>query len=542
MAKTVTEARRLDAAAGADAIYRSLFDSFNPDKGGRISPLEVLSRLERSGLQPGDPRIAEALAGLAGADGGSRQISFAQFKTLARHNSSLIRRAVEGNLAVPDFAALTADIARMYDELLPVRSGTVADYIPQLKRVDPELLAIAVCTVDGQRFSVGDAATAFCLQSVSKTVSYCLALDEHGTEAVHRHVGREPSGQSFNELALNPAGLPHNPMVNAGAIMTCSLIRPGEDIADRFDLVAATWQRLAAGRRPGFNNAVYLSERETADRNFALGYSMRESGAFGPGTDLLQTLEFYFQGCSIEVDAEMLAIAAASLANAGVCPLTEDPVFTPSTVQSCLSLMSSCGMYDFSGEFAFTIGLPAKSGVSGALMLVIPGLMGIAVWSPRLDELGNSVRGIEFCRKLVAEYNVHGFDSLVAGRGQTAKRDPRRKKNQAQSEAVVALTWAASQGDLDEVRAQIASGVEPTTADYDGRTPLHLAAAEGQLEIVRYLLATGTDPQPVDRWGGTPLSDAETNSHAQIAALLRGSAAAVTPLPHHSDNRKAAAV
>src|SRR5215813_2030481 len=178
-------------------------------------------------------------------------------------------------------------------------------------------------------------------------------------------------------------------------------------------------------------------------------------------------------------------------------------------------------MYDFSGEFAFTIGLPAKSGVSGALMLVIPGLMGICVWSPRLDEHGNSVRGIEFCRKLVAAYNVHVFDSLVAGRGGTGKRDPRRKKNAAQIEAVVALTWAASQGDLDEVRALVAAGADPGTADYDGRTPLHLAAAEGQLEVVRYLLAAGADPEPQDRWGGTPLSDAEGNGHSEVAALLR---------------------
>jgi len=513
MAKAVTEARRPDAAAGADAIYRSLFDSFDRDKDGRISPLEVLSRLDRSGLRPDDPRIAEALTGLGGADGGSR------------HNSSLIRRAVEGNLAVPDFAALTADITRMYDELLPVRSGAVASYIPQLKRVGPEQLAIAVCTVDGQRFSVGDAATPFSLQSVSKTVSYCLALDEHGTEVVHQHVGREPSGRSFNELALNPQGLPHNPMVNAGGIMTCWPIRPEDNIADRFDLVAATWRRLAGGRRPGFNNAVYLSERQTADRNFALGYSMRESGAFRPGTDLVATLEFFFQCCSIEVDAQMLAVAAGSLAKAWVCPLTEDPVFTPGTVQSCLSLMSSCGMYDFSGEFAFTIGLPAKSGVSGAIMLVVPGLMGICVWSPRLDEHGNSVRGIEFCRQLVAAYTVHAFDSLVTG----TKRDPRRKKNQTQTEAVVALTWAASQGDLTEVRALIATGVEPGTADYDGRTPLHLAAAEGQLKVVRYLLAAGADPRPKDRWGGTPLSDAEGNGHAEIAALLREHAAQVAP-------------
>jgi glutaminase len=539
MPTTGAKGRRPDAAAGADATYRRLFDSFSPDAEGRISPLEMLGRLERCGLRADDPRIAEALAGLSRA-GGSRQISFAQFRTLAQHNSSLIRRAVENNLAVPDFAALSADVTRMYEELLPLTSGSVADYIPQLKRVDPDQLAIAVCTVDGQRFSAGDATTAFCLQSVSKTVSYCLALDEHGGEEVHRHMGREPSGQSFNELALNPKGLPHNPMVNAGAIMTISLIRPQDDIADRFDLVAATWQRLAGGRRPGFDNAVYLSERQTADRNFALGYSMRESGAFRPGTDLLQTLEFYFQACSIEVNAEMLAVAAASLANAGVCPLTEDPVFTPGTVQSCLSLMSSCGMYDFSGEFAFTIGLPAKSGVSGALMLVIPGLMGICVWSPRLDEHGNSVRGIEFCRRLVAEYNVHVFDSLVAGRGRAGKRDPRRKKNQTQTEAVVALTWAASQGDLNEVRSLIATGVEPGTADYDGRTPLHLAAAEGQVDVVRYLLAAGADPRPADRWGGTPLSDAEGNGHAGIAALLRQHADEATqPRP---GRREAAAV
>src|SRR5262249_38776408 len=208
--------------------------------------------------------------------------------------------------------------------------------------------------------------------------------DEHGIEAVHQHMGREPSGQSFNELALNPQGLPHNPMVNAGAIMTASLIRPQNDIADRFDLVAATWRRLAGGRRAGVHNAGYLSARQAAGRHLAAGYAMRESGAFRPGTDLLQTLEFYFQGCSIEVDAEMLAIAAASLANAGVCPLTEDPVFTPSTVQSCLSLMSSCGMYDFSGEFAFTIGLPAKSGVSGAVMVGVPRPMGLCVWSARV--------------------------------------------------------------------------------------------------------------------------------------------------------------
>ncbi|HEY4024441.1 MAG TPA: glutaminase A [Pseudonocardiaceae bacterium] len=505
---------------GVELTYRRLFDSFGPDEEDRISYWEVLSRLQRSGLRPDDPRIQAAFTENADTP---KRIAFPQFMALAQHNGSLIRRTVEGNLAVPDFPALSADFDRMYQDLLAIDSGAVADYIPQLRRVAPEQLAIAVCTVDGQRFSAGNARTAFCLQSVSKTVSYCLALEEHGPDEVHQHVGREPSGQSFNQLALNAHGLPHNPMINAGAIMTTSLIRPDIDIADRFDHVTATWQRLMAGARVGFNNAVYLSERQTADRNFALGYSMRENGAFRPGVDLLQSLEFYFQTCSIEVDADSLAIAAASLANAGVCPLTDDPVFSEGTVQSCLSLMSSCGMYDFSGEFAFTIGLPAKSGVSGALMVVIPGLMGICVWSPRLDAHGNSVRGIEFCRRLVAEYNVHVFDSLVAGRGRTHKRDPRRKRNQTEIESVVALCWAASQGDLDEVRALVATGSDPGGADYDGRTGLHLAAAEGHRDVVEYLLSVGADPEPVDRWGGTPLTDAERGDHGQVAELLRGS-------------------
>jgi glutaminase len=187
------------AAVGPDAIYRTLFDSFGPDKDGRISHWEMLTRLQRCGLQPGDPRIAEALAALTAADGSARRLDFGQFKALARRNSSLIRRAMEGNLAVPDFAALVGDIDRMYRELLPLRSGTVAGYIPQLAGVNPEQLAIAVCTVDGQRFAVGDAAAMFCLQSVSKTVAYCLALDETaprrctGTWAASRPASRSTS-------------------------------------------------------------------------------------------------------------------------------------------------------------------------------------------------------------------------------------------------------------------------------------------------------------------------------------------------------------
>lgn len=189
-----------------------------------------------------------------------------------------------------------------------------------------------------------------------------------------------------------------------------------------------------------------------------------------------------------------------------------------SLMQNCLSLMSSCGMYDFSGEFAFTIGLPAKSGVSGALMLVVPEVMGICVWSPRLDDLGNSVRGIEFCKQLVNRYNFHIYDRLT--RELNHKRDPRLKKNQSRIEGVVNLVWAASQGDLSEAQKLAASGVDLDGADYDGRTALHLAASEGQAHIVEYLIEKEVNLNPIDRWGGSPLSDARRNNHEAVISML----------------------
>mgnify|MGYP003649611203 CR=1 FL=1 len=499
----------------ADSLFRIL----DPGKKRSVESHMFLQELESSGILPDDPRLQELRQSLGSVEREKNltgSISQDKFNEILRQNA-LVKKSLTQNLVIPDFKEFCKEIESIYTETAKNNSGKVADYIPQLARVNPDHFALSICTVDGQRFSMGDSTSNFCLQSSCKPINYCLALEELGASTVHNHVGREPSGQSFNELTLNSKGLPHNPMINAGAMMSCSLIDRSNNIADRFDKVSKTWKSLCGEKSVSFNNAVYLSERQTADRNFALAYFMREKNAFPEKTNLTETLEFYFQCCSIESCTYDVSLAAATLANAGTNPLTGNVIFKSSTVQNCLSLMLSCGMYDFSGEFAFKIGLPAKSGVSGALMLVIPNLMGISIWSPRLDALGNSVRGVEFCERLVERFSFHQYDSLI---GHSTKINPRRKQSELAASKVMELIRAASQGDLAEIYRLEAEGVSPNTADYDGRTPLHLAACEGQTEVIRHLITQNVTLSPKDRWGNTPLDDAIKFNQKEIKELL----------------------
>jgi glutaminase len=399
-------------------LHRQLFDALDRDRDGRIWTWELYSALGRTGVLPGDPRIQSALGGLQSPDRRpmpveSRQpvqISFPQFAEIAQSGDAVVRRALEGSLVVQNFETLTGDISRMHDELLEVTSGKVADYIPRLAEVDPDQLAIAICTVGGQQFSVGKAGEPTCLQSVCKPFAYAMAVEEHGVEFVHTKVGQEQSGGAFNELVLDKLGRPHNPMINAGAMVSASLIKPGDDLSDRFDHVASTWGRLMAAR-PGFDNATYLSEKDTGFRNYALAAEMRNKGVLPPDISPEKAAEFYFQQCSIEVNASMLAAAAGTMANGGTNPFTNDQVFRADTVRNTLSQMMSSGMYDRSGELLREIGEPLKSGVSGLVIMVVPGVMGVCAWSPRLDEYGNSVRGIEFAKMFGAEYALHVFET-----------------------------------------------------------------------------------------------------------------------------------
>ncbi|KAI8613091.1 glutaminase-domain-containing protein [Chytriomyces sp. MP71] len=379
---------------------------------------DVFSMADAAPASPESPPISPSL----GSGAPKRSISQAHSVPLA---ADVVGRAFAGTLAIPDFQHFANGVKSIFEDIAKQPTvGSVASYIPQLASVDPGLFAVSFCSVDGQRFNLGDSNVDFSIQSCCKPVSYSIALEELGATKVHKHIGREPSGKAFNHMSLldqKGSRVPHNPMINAGAIMSSSLIQMGNPLYKRFSKVSKVWTQLFGGKRISFNNSIYLSEKETADRNYALAYNMKEAGAFPEGTDITETLEFYFQCCSLEADTNRMAIMAATYANGGVCPLTGETVFEANTVRNCLSLMASCGMYDYSGEWNFSIGLPAKSGVSGALWVVVPDVGGFCCYSPCIDSIGNSRRAVEFFKALSATYAFH---LLEPARLRGLKHDP----------------------------------------------------------------------------------------------------------------------
>ena len=367
--------------------------------------------LAEQGIDLTSPRLAALAQSLS--DGSARLTPGRLASDLPGDTLDLLERALDDRLAIAGFGHFAHRMANIFNYACENRQGALADYIPELTRQDADAFGLALCSIDGQRMTLGDAHTQFCLQSVVKPLNYALAMALNGEARVHRHVGREPSGRRFNELALDPDNRPHNPMINAGAIMCASMIRPSQPVEARMALIRRFVASAAGGAACGFDTSVYTSEKRTADRNQALVRLMDEHDAFPEGTDTAAALDLYFRACSLTLDCAALSTVAAMLANGGVCPVTGHRVIDAGIVRNTLSLMLTCGMYDYSGEYAFTVGLPAKSGVSGGLMIVIPGVGGFGLWSPRLDRQGNSVRGVEFSRRLVDAYPFHVFAGVA---------------------------------------------------------------------------------------------------------------------------------
>lgn len=295
----------------------------------------------------------------------------------------------------------------------PLLEGHVADYIPELSKADPKLFGICIATRDGHVYEVGDTRQPFTIQSISKALAYGLALEDRGEEHVLSRIGVEPSGEAFNAISLKEgSGAPFNPMINAGAIATCGQVLEKDD-KSRFERLLAYLSGFA-GRPLDVDETVYHSESETGHRNRAIGWLLRNFGIIDE--DPHETLETYFQQCSIQVTCRDLALMGATLANQGVQPQTRKRAIASQYVDNVLGVMATCGMYDWSGEWIYRVGLPAKSGVGGGILAVLPGQLGIGVFSPPLDAQGNSLRGIKVCMDLSKELSLHMMNPTATPR------------------------------------------------------------------------------------------------------------------------------
>lgn len=350
---------------------------------------------------------------------------------------------------------IQAYLAQLHRQFAGLSDGQVATYIPELAKADPAGFGIAIATVDGQVYEVGDARRLFSIQSVSKPLVYGMALEDAGRVRVEQAIGVEPTGDAFNSISLEPGtGRPLNPMINAGAIAAASLVA-GADPEARLARVLGAMSAYA-GRPLDVDEAIFESERSTGHRNRAIGHMLRNYDIIGDDPE--PALALYFKQCAVRVDCRDLSLVAATLANGGVNPLTQQRAVRSEFIESILSVMTTCGMYDFSGAWVYRVGLPAKSGVGGGIIAVLPGQLGIGVYSPLLDERGNSARGVQVCQQISAELGLHFLQpprpsvSTVRARYTLAALRSKRSRSVAESRLLDAQGARAMvfelQGDL----------------------------------------------------------------------------------------------
>ncbi len=289
------------------------------------------------------------------------------------------------------------------------KEGKVASYIPELSKANRDALGICVVTLDGKEYFAGDFEEKFTVQSISKVVSLMLAILENGKKNVFSKVGMEPTGDSFNSImsleVKNPQK-PFNPMINAGAIVTTSLIT-GDSSEEKIENILSFTRKITDNKEIGINEEVYMSEKLTGNRNRALAYFMKSNGHIDG--DVEEILDVYFKQCAMEINCRDIARIGAVLANDGVLPWSGERVISRETSRIVKTIMVTCGMYDASGEFAVHIGIPAKSGVGGGIMASVPRRMGIGVYGPSLDSKGNSIGGIKILQELSEELDLSIF-------------------------------------------------------------------------------------------------------------------------------------
>eukprot|EP01006_Ploeotia_vitrea_P020085 TRINITY_DN52328_c0_g1_i3.p1 TRINITY_DN52328_c0_g1~~TRINITY_DN52328_c0_g1_i3.p1 ORF type:complete len:990 (+),score=86.22 TRINITY_DN52328_c0_g1_i3:164-2971(+) len=509
---------------------------------------EALAKLLTScGIQEGDKRLGNLWRKTT-----KGKLTFSEFEQYTYSTRTLFTAMIQNKLVIPNWTEFITKIELLYKEcaLSEHNSGKPAhEFFSHGTGPSDDPWAVAVCTVDGQQFNIGDVTHQYPVMGTCKPFLYCLARDLHGESVTHKHVGYEhqADGSSNTKIDLNSKDRPHNPMINSGAIMCCSLIHGDRAINYRDHCVKEMWKKVTGETSPPrltpeqqvlMEKVVAASSSTNIDQ--ASGFYMLEKKAFPPETNLEDTLELFRRSCFIHTTAQEHVIAAATLASGGICPITGERIFEARTVQNCLSLMLTCGMYDYSGESAYHIGLPCKSGKSGCTIIVVPNVCGIVAYSRNLapgdTDSSYSTRGVAFAKALVRQFSFHQYDIM---HGCQFKTDPAQKEEDKASS--MAAQYLAYRGDVKGLQGLVATDVNVSRADYDGRTPLHLAAAEGHAAAIEFLLTRpGVSANVQDRWGNTPLDEAkrlrdsatvEKDKVEQCITMLKAAMDAAKPPP-----------
>lgn len=384
--------------------------------------------------------------------------------------------------------------------------GEVASYIPELGQVDADQLAVAACLPDGKLYSAGDVDTEFTIQSISKALAYAIALEQHGIAGVEEHVGVEPSGDSFNEISLGPKGRPRNPMVNIGAVTIHAIIGDPDDSAEERSQRVLDGMGAFAGRELTVDEDVMESELSEAHRNLALAHLVRSNGTFDADPPVVVT--GYIRQCSAKVTVKDLAVMGMTLAMGGVNPLTGNRVVSRRVARHVLSVMATCGMYDAAGDWMTDVGIPAKSGVGGGIMGALPGQAGVATFSPKLDEFGNSARGIRVFERLSEEMGLHLMDVPVSADGVVRARDEVTVDDHAQQRVQLqgALQFGGAESAL-ETMSEIEPGDDTVVVDVSHVTFMNEVSTRMLGDGMKRLKEDGHDVVLVDPESRLPHED-----------------------------------
>jgi len=377
-------------------------------------------------------------------------------------------------------------LEELHQKFAAITDGAVATHIPELANADPNWFGICIVTTNGGIYETGDSRREFPIQSISKPFVYGLALEDHGREEVLKKIGVEPTGDAFNSITLDPTtGCPRNPMINAGAIASTGLIE-GKTPEERIARILEMFQHYG-GRELSVDQSVYHSESATGHRNRAIGYMLRNFNVLTQ--DPMPVVETYSQQCSILAHCRDLATMAATLANRGVNPLTGEQAIRPEYVENVLGIMGTCGMYDYAGEWLYDVGMPAKCGASGGVIAVLPGQLGIGVYSPPLDARGNSVRGVRVCSALSRRWDLHLFNRPGIGKSVIRLRLNAAEFNSSRMRSVAENNVLREHGGRIQV-FQLQGNLVFATAEYVMRTLAECTGLECLILDFRYVVSS----------------------------------------------------